>query len=93
MRRPDLAMVEGQILPEPYNVFASCNADSGSGRSNRPSLRQTGPVCRRGDLHICGCLVPAGIPPHLSHPRFEEDIGTGRRDDVEVLNEFLAIWR
>jgi hypothetical protein len=60
MRRPDLAMVEGQILPEPYNVFASCNADSGSGRSNRPSLRQTGPVCRRGDLHICGCLVPAG---------------------------------
>jgi hypothetical protein len=33
------------------------------------------------------------IPPHLSHPRTQERLGTGWRDDVEVLNEFVELWR
>src|SRR6185437_12428299 len=33
------------------------------------------------------------IPAHLSHPRIEERLGTGWRDDVEVLNEFVELWR
>jgi hypothetical protein len=33
------------------------------------------------------------IPSHLSHPCTEERLGTGWRDDVEVLNEFVELWR
>jgi hypothetical protein len=33
------------------------------------------------------------IPPHRSHPRIAERLGTGWRDDVEVLNEFVELWR
>jgi hypothetical protein len=33
------------------------------------------------------------IPPHMSHPRCKENIGTSWRDDVEVLNDFLELWR
>jgi len=33
------------------------------------------------------------VPPHLSHPVLDADLGTGWRDDVEDLNEFVALWR
>lgn len=38
-------------------------------------------------------LEAENIPAHLSHPRIEERLGTGWRDDVEVLNAFVVLWR
>jgi hypothetical protein len=29
----------------------------------------------------------------LSHPRMDERLGAGWRDDIEVLNEFIELWR
>jgi hypothetical protein len=33
------------------------------------------------------------IPAHLSHPRIGEQLGTCWRGDIEVLNEFVELWR
>jgi len=38
-------------------------------------------------------LETEDVPPHLSHPVLEADLGTGWRDDVEILDDFVALWR
>jgi hypothetical protein len=51
---------------------------------HRRERRRDGP---RGDIEAQDILA------HLSHPQMAEKLGTCWRDDIEVLNEFVELWR